>query len=100
MSVIETIHEEVPKINDIISNNEYVEDNKNDEEDYESVDDETIKKNCENLEINTLEESDNKIENDIKEEDYDGIEDFIDDCKKLKEEEILLREDARGCERR
>jgi hypothetical protein len=41
----------------------------NDEDDYESVDEETIKKNCENLEINTIDDVENK---NIVEETYDN----------------------------
>lgn len=48
--------------------------NYNDEDEYESVDEETIKKNCENLEINTLDDVENKNQ---EEEIYDNA-DIID----------------------
>lgn len=47
---------------------------KGNEDDYESVDEETIKKNCENLEINTLDSPEDTSENKIKEEIYDNVE--------------------------
>ena len=50
----------------------------NNEDDYESVDDETIKKNCENLEINTLDQID---DNKVNEEIYDNV-DIVDNNEK------------------